>query len=51
MYWQQTYKNLLSGHNNFWGLNTDLGHFVFSNLIILIFYIEHLDYKDSKMLT
>ena len=33
-------KNLLSGHNNFWGLNTDLGHFVFSNLIILIFWFQ-----------
>ena len=42
-------KNLLSGHNNFWGLNTDLGHFVFSNLIILIFCFANAGYKGNEI--
>ena len=29
------YFDLLSGHNNFWGLNTDLGHFYFLEFRIL----------------
>ena len=39
---------LLSGHNNFWGLNTDLGHFVFSNLVILIFWFQDAGYIGDK---
>ena len=47
----QTIKNLLSGHNNFWGLNTDFCHFVFSNLIILISYFQSQCYIVTLLLS
>ena len=39
---------LLSGHYDFWGLNTDLCHFVFSNLLILIFWEDQVDFIPNQ---